>query len=157
MTPTKMDTQAIIDAGAFAKLPLKIVVINDESGHLERIAATVQACYNDAELRLFQDGREAWQEMLRGDPVFLITSDQMPGMSGEEICQRLLARGACFPVIVTSASPLTAKWVSECKIRGLNVDLLVMPFPSETLRQVLLSHLIIADPPFDGNTTAWPQ
>lgn len=144
------------DAAGRPRASLKIVVINDESVHLERIAATIRACYKDAELRLFQDGLEAWQEVLRGDPVFLITGDKMPGMNGEEICQRLLAKRATFPIIVTSDLPLTAQWVSECKSRGLNVDLLKMPFSAKTLRQVLLSHLVVANPPYGDSSTAWP-
>ena len=96
-----MDQKTTIsDAAGRPRASLKIVVINDESAYLERIEATIRACYKDTELRLFLDGREAWQELLRGDPVFLITSDKMPGTSGEEICQRLLARGATFPIIV---------------------------------------------------------
>lgn len=152
-----MDQKTTIsDAAGRPKASLKIVVINDESVYLERIEATIRACYKDTELRLFQDGREAWQELLRGDPVFLITSDKMPGTSGEEICQRLLVRGATFPIIVTSGWPLTAQWVSECKSRGLNVELLKMPFCAEALRQVLRSHLIIVDPPYAGSSTAGP-
>ena len=151
-----MDKKTTIsDATGRPKASSKIVVINDDSVCLERIEAPIRACYKDfIELRLFQDGRDAWQELLRGDPVFLITSDKMPGTSGEEICQRLLARGATFPIIVTSDWPPTAQWVSECKSRGLNVDLLTMPFHAETLRQVLLSHLIIANPPYGDSSTA---
>ena len=135
---------------------MKIVVLNDEPVYLERIAATIRACYNGIELRLFQDGREAWQELLRGDPAFLITSDKMPGMSGEEICRGLLTMRGRFPIIITSGLPQTAQWVSECKSRGLNVEILTMPFSAKTLRQVLLSHLIIADPPYGDSSTAWP-
>ena len=149
-----IDKKTTIDAGAFVKAPLKIVVIYDESVCLELFGATIRACYKDIDLRLFQDSQEAWQELSRSDPLFLITGDQMPGTSGEEICRRLLARGATFPVIVTSAWPLTEQWVSECKSRGLKVELLKMPFHTDTLRQVLQSHLIIVDPPYEDNITA---
>jgi DNA-binding response OmpR family regulator len=51
------------------------------------------------------DGRTAWK-MIRAEPFDLLITDQdMPEMSGEELVRKLRAQGHTLPVIVISASP----------------------------------------------------
>lgn len=124
--------------------PFKIIVVNDEPGPLEMFETLIRRWFKDSDLLLFLSGPEAWQELSRADPDILITDDRMPGLGGEEICNRLLARKAAYPIIVNSAWEPTAQWVRQCADEGLNVRFLERPFRVEEFRKVLEASLRIS-------------
>jgi TPR repeat protein/DNA-binding response OmpR family regulator len=107
--------------------PLRIVIVNDEQGPLRSMEVVLRG-FKGATLSLFQDAREAWEELLRADPALLITGATMPGLTGKEIARRLLDRQATFPIIVTSAYEPEEQWVREYARLGLNVTFLHLPF-----------------------------
>lgn len=52
------------------------------------------------------DGQSAW-DILRTQPFdLLVTDNEMPGLSGEELVAKLRRAGGRLPVIVASANPL---------------------------------------------------
>jgi CheY-like chemotaxis protein len=121
----------------------KIVVVNDEPFLLQMFEALIRLLFPDSDLLLFSSGPEAWENLLRSAPDILITGDRMPGLYGEEICQRLSERKASFPIVVTSAWEPTEQWVSRCASRGLNVRLLPAPFTPPEFENVLKTSLKI--------------
>ena len=130
---------ATAETPAKTERAMRIVVVNDEAVYLQLIEAVLRDGFKDIPVLLFQDSKAAWEELSQGDCLLLIIDDKMPDLTGEEICRRLLSRGATIPIVVTSGWPLTEQLVQECASRGLNVGLLKMPFRVEALRQVMLA------------------
>ena len=120
--------------------PLRIVVVDDEDWLIKMFTVLLRDWFNqNVTLLTFLDSSEAWEELSQADPDLLITRDRMPGLSGEEICQRLLKRSATFPIIVTGGWHPTEQWVREYASRGLNIAFLLSPFTVEQFNQELLS------------------
>lgn len=130
----------------------KIVVANDEDWLLGVITLLLRDCLNDAEILAFQNSKTAWRVLSGLDPDLLITDDKMPNLSGQDICQRLLARKVCYPIIVNSGWPLTEQWVREKATLGLNVRFLRCPFKPREFREALEGSLTsFGSDAFKGN------
>jgi two-component system alkaline phosphatase synthesis response regulator PhoP len=82
------------------------------------------------------DGLEAYELAIAERPDFMITDLQMPGMSGLELCARLVAElDGGIPTILLTAKgfELTAESVRELPVRRI----MTKPFsPRELLAQV---------------------
>jgi len=115
----------------------KFVAVNDEPIILEALQRMFQCASGRVVLKTFTNSDEAWRELSQTDPDLLLTDDAMPGLSGEEICRRLLERKATYPIVVMSPWGPTEKWVRECAGRGLCVKFLAMPFDLKEFRKAL--------------------
>jgi FixJ family two-component response regulator len=114
--------------------PLKIVIVNDEEGPLQSFKIIIQHWFGkNVELLLFENSDDAWIALTKSDPDLLITDDKMPGLTGEEICRRLLYKKTNYPIIVDSPWEPTEQWVQEFASRGLSVSFLPVPCDAECI------------------------
>jgi FixJ family two-component response regulator len=96
--------------------PLRIVNVDDEEIVLDIVKAMIRAKF-DVTIQSFQDSNEAWQELLRADPVLLITDNIMPGPTGEDLVRWLVQRQVQYPIVVTSGWPPTEQWVRNYTVQ----------------------------------------
>ena len=112
--------------------PRRIVMVDDESYVLEMTGLVVRHRYQNATLRTFEDGEQAWQELLRADPDLLTTDWNRSKPDGRELLRRLADRKVSYPIIVISGLA-QAEDMREFSDRGLNVTLLSKPYTKEQL------------------------
>jgi two-component system alkaline phosphatase synthesis response regulator PhoP len=70
-------------------MPRKILVADDEAPIANVVAMKLRNAGFDVVIAL--DGQEAYERAMADRPDFMITDLQMPGLSGLELCARLLA------------------------------------------------------------------
>jgi CheY-like chemotaxis protein len=123
--------------------PLRIVMVNDEPIIHDVFGMLLRDWFKGVILQLYPNGFEAWQELSQTEPDLLITDDKMSGMSGDELCLRLLDKKVSFPIVVNSAWEETEKWVREFASRGLPVSFLPIPCDIVSFRKVVEAALRI--------------
>jgi DNA-binding NtrC family response regulator len=120
-----------------ARRPFRIVQVNDEPSVLEAFGILLRSWLPDITMLSVDNAPAALEEVSRTEPDLLITDDKMPGMSGEELCRRLIERKVAYPVIVNSPWEPTEQWVRELAGRGLKMSFLPLPFTIEGFRNAL--------------------
>ena len=115
-------------------MAFKILVADDEAPIANVVAMKLQNA--GLEVIVAMDGLEAYELALAERPDFMITDLQMPGMSGLELCARLVAElDGGIPTILLTAKgfELEAEAVRELPVRRI----MTKPFsPRELLAQV---------------------
>jgi CheY-like chemotaxis protein len=118
--------------------PPKIVVVNDEPILLDAYEAIIRSCLADVTVLRFDDGEEAWKELVREDPDLLITDLNRAKFNGFHMLLLLAERKVKYPILVLSgvASSNSDK-VKESTFPNLNVTLRQMPFSPDQLKRDL--------------------
>ena len=115
-------------------MTFKILVVDDEAPIANVVAMKLRNA--GLEVIVAMDGLEAYELAIAERPDFMITDLQMPGMSGIELCARLVAElDGGIPTILLTAKgfELTAESVRELPVRRI----MTKPFsPRELLAQV---------------------
>jgi len=115
-------------------MAFKILVVDDEAPIANVVAMKLRNA--GLEVIVAMDGLEAYELAIAERPDFMITDLQMPGMSGIELCARLVAElDGGIPTILLTAKgfELTAESVRELPVRRI----MTKPFsPRELLAQV---------------------
>ncbi|HXT40598.1 MAG TPA: response regulator [Candidatus Angelobacter sp.] len=136
----------VIKASLALRQPRKIVLVDDDRTLLEIVEAVIRRWLNEVTLRVFDNGEEAWRELLRAAPDLLITDMNRPGLNGWKMLPLLTERKAKYPILVTSGSK-SEELVLEYANKGLNVTFLPKPFAWRKFRQILSSKLGLGDQP----------
>jgi DNA-binding NtrC family response regulator len=76
----------------------RLLVIDDEKNIREGLAEFLQG--DGYEVVCAGDGDEGWKRFTNGDIDLVITDMKMPGISGDELMRRIIARAPGFPVII---------------------------------------------------------
>ncbi|MDR2402689.1 MAG: sigma-54 dependent transcriptional regulator [Spirochaetaceae bacterium] len=79
-------------------MQFKLLVVDDEKNIREGLAASLQM--DGYEVETAAAGDEGWKLFLKGDIDLVITDLRMPGISGEDLLQRIGAETPGIPVIV---------------------------------------------------------
>jgi mannitol/fructose-specific phosphotransferase system IIA component (Ntr-type)/CheY-like chemotaxis protein len=139
------DTLALVNKEPLRKAhPLRIVIVNDEEGPLRSFEIIIRHRFKHVTILCFGNGAEALQELMQTDPDLLITDDIMPGMGGQELCQRLFDRQITYPIILHSSWGESAEqWVREFANRGNRISFLAVPFGVEDLSKAVEAALKI--------------
>lgn len=115
-------------------MAFKILVADDEAPIANVVAMKLRNA--GLEVIVAMDGLEAYELAVAERPDFMITDLQMPGMSGLELCARLVAEleGGIPTILLTAKGfELTAESVRELPVRRI----MTKPFsPRELLAQV---------------------
>jgi len=127
--------------------PPVIIMVDDESGVLRAFEIVIRRWFKNVTLLLFENPVEAWQELLRTTPDLLIMRDRMPGLTGQEIAQRLMDRKVTFPIIIGGGWPPTEEWVNEYTNENPNITFLRYPCTTEEIYERLSKYLGASDSP----------
>lgn len=104
-----------------------IWVVNDEDCVLQAQAMILRQGFPHVTVRMFGDAVTIWAALQQDQPDLLITDDAMPAIRGQEIAERLHARGDKFPVLVTSPFEPTQEWVQGLAAQGMSIEWLALP------------------------------
>ncbi len=153
------DTLALVKKEPSQKArPLRIVMVNDEEGPLRSFEHVIRHWFKDVTMLLFDNCAAALEELVQRDPDLLITDDRMPGMGGDELCQRLLAGRVTYPVILHSAwEPTEPEWVRELARRGLKISFLHVPCDIESIVKAVETALKIPRAKMEKSVETTPQ
>ncbi|MBU8974563.1 MULTISPECIES: response regulator [unclassified Lysobacter] len=80
-----------------------IVIVDDDDG--VRVSLSSLARSLGYQVRAYPSAQAFLRDTEAGDPDCLVTDIQMPGMTGEQLRDALLAAGRRFPVIFMTAFP----------------------------------------------------
>ena len=119
---------------------LRIVVVDDDEWLCEMVKAVISANFKNFAVQTFQSGEQAWQELLRADPDFLITDIVRAGMTGYEMLPLLAERKVRYPILVTSGYAKEQD-VRECAGTHLNLTFWPKPYRIEQLTEYLIQQL----------------
>lgn len=87
------------------KRPPKIVVVDDEPSFLILLEAVIHNRFKEAIVLKFSEGEQAWLELLRATPDFLITDlERQSKMNGWEMIPLLAERKVECPILLLSGS-----------------------------------------------------
>ena len=122
---------------------MRILIVDDNPISLDILAATLEESGHDIERAA--DGQEGLSRILDGDIRLVISDWEMPGMTGEELCQAVRKSGSQAYVYVIL---LTSHADSEHIIRGLAAgadDFVSKPFnPDELAVRVRAGERVLA-------------
>jgi len=117
--------------------PLRIIMVDYEPSVLNALQYLIQDAFKHVTAKLFLNSGEAWQELAQADPDVLIMEYRMPGLSGQEMLQRLMERKAACRIVVIATLEAFEQPVREFASRGLNVAFLPKPFGAEGFREAM--------------------
>jgi putative two-component system response regulator len=122
---------------------MRILIVDDNVMSLDILAASLEASGHEVERAT--DGHEGLDRILEGDIRLVISDWEMPGMTGEELCQAV--RSAGLPAYVYFIL-LTSHADSEHIVRGLAAgadDFVSKPFnPDELTVRVRAGERVLA-------------
>lgn len=140
-----------------AARPFRVVHVDDEDWLLEMVKLAIRPKFTNVSIDTFQNGDEAWKELLRTDPDLLITDlsnanvpgrTQNFGKSGFELLALLAERKVKYPILVLSGSLAIAGYQSKVRqVIGsdLNVSFLKKPITTEQLYAELSKAVLKTD------------
>jgi DNA-binding response OmpR family regulator len=143
-TPAKQPIVKPLALGDASRL-FRIVHVDDENWLLEMVKKVSRSKFTNVNIDTFQNGDEAWKELLQADPDLLITdlrNDNVPGRtqsfgkSGYELLSLLAKRKVKYPVLVLSGSLAMEGYQSRVRQligSDLNVSFLKKPFTFDQL------------------------
>jgi TPR repeat protein len=120
--------------------PPRIVLVDDENWLREFLELVIHSCIKDAVVLSFDNGDQAWQELLSTDPDLLITDINRPGLNGLKMLSLLAARKVKFPILVASGFA-NKKELLQYAGPDLNFSFLRKPFTIAAFHCELLGHL----------------
>jgi DNA-binding NtrC family response regulator len=116
--------------------PLRIVIADDDPEYCGLVEDALRNWLKEATVITIHDGLEAWHELLREEPDFLIMDQNHPGLDGLEMLRRLAERKVKYPILVASGMA-KEKDVRQCAGPDLKFTFFPKPFGvKEFLRQV---------------------
>jgi len=131
--------------------PPRIVVVNDDPTILEIFEGMIRRWFRECTLLLFDDGEEAWAELLRDEPDLLISDLARPKFNGFHMLRLLSEKKVKFPILILSGIVSNNKdAVRQCAGPDLNVTLREIPVEPEQLWQDLLTLVGPSDKPASG-------
>jgi FixJ family two-component response regulator len=80
-----------------------IAIVDDDEGVRVALASLIRSL--DYDVRTYASASDFLREGLVSEPACMITDVQMPGMTGDQLQQELIARGRTFPIIFMTAFP----------------------------------------------------
>lgn len=80
----------------------RIMILEDEGQLIDLYEMLIREWFRSPVIHSFTNGNAAWDELSRLEPELLIMDCAHPGMSGVEILEKLAARPAGCPVLLTS-------------------------------------------------------
>lgn len=93
-----------LELGIRKKLP-RIILVDDDSSYLDLLEDVICKNFSDAIVLKFVEGEQAWLELLKTPPDFLITDLERPGkMNGWEMISLLAERKMKFPIMLLTGS-----------------------------------------------------
>jgi DNA-binding NtrC family response regulator len=104
-------------------MKFRILIAEDEKNIREGLAAALEL--DGHEVATAADGNEAFKRFQKGDIDLVITDLRMPGLSGEELLEKLLAESPGTPVII-----LTGHGTVEAAVKTMRAgawDFLIKP------------------------------
>ena len=115
--------------------PASILVIDDDPDVRDFIVTTLEE--QGYRVRQASDGERGLKEAARAAPDLVILDFVMPGLSGSEVANRLLAKRPGQPILFVSGYSETEA------VRGVapNAPLLAKPFRAEALNKAVRSAL----------------
>lgn len=117
--------------------PATILVVDDDPPIVDVFTDVLEfAGYRVLQAR---DGADAYRRVLLDHPDLLLTDNVMPGLSGVDLARRLQADGPTLPIILTSASKVSAV------LPG--VTILPKPFDVKDLTAAVARLLTLHNPP----------
>jgi CheY-like chemotaxis protein len=128
------------------------MVVDDNDGVLELVACIITAISGDR-VSCFRSGAEALEAFAAAPErfQFVITDLEMPGMSGIELCRKLVALSPRLKSLLVTGSGIITR--EEARRFGF-CDLLSKPFAPSALRQVLRAAGVLPNDPAT-NKTGW--
>jgi CheY-like chemotaxis protein len=83
----------------------RIILVDDDSSCLDLLEDIIRKNFSDAIVLKFVEGEQAWLELLKTPPDFLITDLERPGkMNGWEMLPLLAERNIKFPIMLLTGS-----------------------------------------------------
>jgi DNA-binding response OmpR family regulator len=130
----------------------RVLVVEDDAD----LAALLELHLEDAglEVEAVADGALALQKALADGYGLVVLDLMLPGMRGEEVCQRLRAAGRTVPVLM-----LTARGAEDDRVAGLEIgadDYVAKPFSVREVvarARALLRRVDMDRPPADPDET----
>jgi two-component system OmpR family response regulator len=116
-----------VDATSSAVRPRRVLVVDDEPGISELLAATLRLV--EFQVRKAHSGREALAALAEFDPDLILLDVMLPDLDGFELAQRLRRHGRNVPILF-----LTARHAPEDRVAGLTAggdDYVTKPFSLE--------------------------
>ena len=101
----------------------RILVADDEKNIREGLAEALEM--DGHEIECAADGNEAWKRFQKGDIDLVVTDLKMPGLSGEELLEKIMAESPGHPVII-----LTGHGTVETAVKAMHLgawDILTKP------------------------------
>jgi len=133
--------------------PPRIVILDDEEGPRQSYRILLKSWYDEVAMLIFDDSRQAWEELSHTDPDLFITDIHHPGIDGKEMLERLAKKQIKYPILVISASLSTLSAITSNsnddtlngwgRLLGLNISFLNKPIEVETFQTAVESALQI--------------
>jgi CheY-like chemotaxis protein len=117
--------------------PASVLLIDDDPDVREFMAATLQDL--GYRVREASDGHEGLQEVAREKPDLVIIDFIMPGLSGADVANRILAKQPQQPILFVSGYSET----EAVKRVAPNAPLLAKPFRADALDKAVRSALAV--------------
>ena len=117
---------------------LRIMLVDDSRDVMELIAKLLYCHFPSARILKFQDGEQAWQELVWQEPDLLISDLTRAGVDGPELLRRLAQRRVKFPVLIISGS--SNRWQEEGRLSAgpeLRVAFMSKPFDMDEFLAVV--------------------
>jgi DNA-binding response OmpR family regulator len=122
----------------------RIVVVDDEPHLLEMVEQFIRHNFKNVTLQIYQDGKEAWEDILRAEPDLLISDLYRKVTDGFELLRLLKEKQAQFPILITSGmwgNEATRVRAKACAGDLLQVTFWKKPYASQPLIRYILEQL----------------
>ncbi|HZI30869.1 MAG TPA: response regulator, partial [Candidatus Binatia bacterium] len=81
----------------------RIIVLQNSQVFSEILTRCIKDWFRNPDVVSFENGDDAWAELMRLEPDLLMTDRIHAGMNGEELVWRLAAKEVRYPVLLLSA------------------------------------------------------
>jgi DNA-binding NtrC family response regulator len=137
----------------------KIMLVDDEKDFMDLVECLLRRHFTNVRVLKFQDGEQAWQELVWQEPDLLISDLMRAGVDGVELLRRLAQRRVKFPVVILSGNvPQGNQAIRRCAGPDLRLTLLSKPFDAINLLTVverllgIKAETAVSQPPASAST-----
>lgn len=112
---------------------MRILLVEDNPANIALFEAALE--FDGHEVIVERDGTQGHRRALTGSFDLLLLDEQLPGMSGSQICAALRSVGMTLPIVALTAAALSEQ--VEAGLRAGFTAYLTKPLPPRVLRETV--------------------